>query len=203
MKVCVISITRTIKTTYSRWAGGSVFKGTSHPARVAGRVLGSIPKREEPGKTGAPCVKVQGSSTGPRVQRDGQTSPRRPRLVVSRSTCPPLSPSPHGKSFVIGTAVINTHTPRCCSNNQIKRHLHLHTHTFWVRDPLFCPRPRYIIVATGTHLVPADTRLEKNRVPEGIEGNHIPFYTHSSSESSLFSLSAATSSSTSRTSASL
>ena len=41
---------------------------------------------------------------------DGQTSPHRPRLVVSRSTCPPLSPSPHANSFVIGTAVINTHT---------------------------------------------------------------------------------------------
>jgi hypothetical protein len=26
--------------------------------------------------------------------RDGQTSPHRPRLVVSRSTCPPLSPLP-------------------------------------------------------------------------------------------------------------
>jgi hypothetical protein len=31
---------------------------TSHPG-----VLGSIPKREEPGKTGAPCVKVPGSSS--------------------------------------------------------------------------------------------------------------------------------------------
>ncbi len=41
--------------------------------------------------------------------RDGQTSPLRPQLVVSRSTCPPLSPSPHANSFVIGTAVINTH----------------------------------------------------------------------------------------------
>ena len=41
---------------------------------------------------------------------DGQTSPLRPRLVVSRSTCPPLSPSPHANSVVIGTAVINTHT---------------------------------------------------------------------------------------------
>jgi len=30
---------------------------TSHPG-----VLGSIPKREQPGKTGAPCVKVPGSS---------------------------------------------------------------------------------------------------------------------------------------------
>jgi hypothetical protein len=35
--------------------------------------------------------------------RDGQTSPHRPRLVVSRSTCPSLSPSPHANSFVIGT----------------------------------------------------------------------------------------------------
>jgi len=41
--------------------------------------------------------------------RDGQTSPHRPRLVVSRSTCPPVSSSPHANSFVIGTAVINTH----------------------------------------------------------------------------------------------
>jgi hypothetical protein len=39
--------------------------------------------------------------------RDGQTSPHRPRLVVSRSTCPPLSPSPHANSFIIGTAVIS------------------------------------------------------------------------------------------------
>jgi hypothetical protein len=36
--------------------------------------------------------------------RDGQTSPLRPRLVVSRNTCPPLSPSPHANSL--------THTPR-------------------------------------------------------------------------------------------
>jgi hypothetical protein len=34
---------------------------TSHPG-----VLGSIPKREEPGKTGAPCIKVPGSSRVPR-----------------------------------------------------------------------------------------------------------------------------------------
>jgi hypothetical protein len=72
---------------------------TSHPG-----VLGSIPKREEPGKTGAPCVKVPGSSRVP--VRDGQTHPHRPRLVVSHSTCPPLSSSPHAHSFVIGPAVI-------------------------------------------------------------------------------------------------
>jgi hypothetical protein len=37
---------------------------TSHPG-----VLGSIPKREEPGKTGAPCIKVQGSSRVPGFSR--------------------------------------------------------------------------------------------------------------------------------------
>jgi hypothetical protein len=41
----------------------------------------------------------------------GQASPHKPRLVVSHSTCPPLSSSPHAHSFVLGTAVINTHTP--------------------------------------------------------------------------------------------
>jgi hypothetical protein len=78
-----------------RWAGG--WACTSHPG-----VLGSIPKREEPGKTGAPCVKVPGSSRVPA----GQTHPHRPRLVVSHSTCPPLSSSPHAHNFVIGPAVI-------------------------------------------------------------------------------------------------
>jgi hypothetical protein len=43
--------------------------------------------------------------------RDEQTHPHRPRLVVSHSTCPPLSSSPHANSFVIGPAVIkHTHT---------------------------------------------------------------------------------------------
>jgi hypothetical protein len=124
---------------------------TSHPG-----VLGSIPKREEPGKTGAPCVKVPGSSRVPPLSATsaelglglglglgldslhtpsrtrspssrhppfthlpfpprslvccGQPSPHKPRLVVSHSTCPPLSSSPHAHSFVLGTVVINTHT---------------------------------------------------------------------------------------------
>ena len=38
--------------------------------------------------------------------RDEQTHPHRPRLVVSHSTCPPLSSSPHAHSFLIGPAVI-------------------------------------------------------------------------------------------------
>ena len=37
--------------------------------------------------------------------RDEQTNPHRPRLVVSHSTCPPLSSPPHANSFV-GPAVI-------------------------------------------------------------------------------------------------
>ena len=58
--------------------------------------------------------------------RDGQTSQDMPPLVAPHSTCPSLSPSPHSphaNSFVIGTAVINTHTHthtqlynRSCSN---------------------------------------------------------------------------------------
>jgi hypothetical protein len=47
------------------------------------------------------------------LPRDGQTSPHRPRLVVPRSTCPPLSPS-HANSFIISTAVVNTDTHTQC-----------------------------------------------------------------------------------------
>ena len=45
-----------------------------------------------------------------------QPSPHKPRLVVSHSTCPPLSSSPHAHSFVLGTAVIN-------NNNYSVKHL--------------------------------------------------------------------------------
>ena len=41
--------------------------------------------------------------------RDGQTSPHRPRVVVTRLSWH-ITPSPHANSFLIGTAVINTHT---------------------------------------------------------------------------------------------
>ena len=91
-----------------RWAGG--WACTSHPG-----VLGSFPKREEPGKTGRPADPVlkyrvpHGSLRS--LVRDGQTSSHRPWLVVSRSTCPPLSPSPHANSLIKGNAVINTHIP--------------------------------------------------------------------------------------------
>ena len=68
--------------------------------------MSSIPKPEEPGKTGAPCVKVPGSSRVP--VHDEQTSPHRPRLVVSRSTCPPLSPLPALYRYCSNK---HTHTP--------------------------------------------------------------------------------------------
>jgi len=42
--------------------------------------------------------------------RDGQTSPHKPRLVVPHSRCPSLSHSPPAHSFIIGPAVINTHS---------------------------------------------------------------------------------------------
>jgi hypothetical protein len=89
---------------------------TSHPG-----VLGSIPKREEPGKTGAPCIKVPGSSRVPPLRslvRDEQTSSHRPQLVVSRSTCPPISPPSPRKQLCT----------RSCSNKHT--HINTHSHTF-------------------------------------------------------------------------
>ena len=72
-----------------------------------------------------PCVKVPGSSRVPSPRslvRDGQTSSHWPRLVVPRSTCPHLSPSPPppANSFVIGTAVINTHGPAVINNSGLR-----------------------------------------------------------------------------------
>ena len=92
---------------------------TSHPG-----VLGSIPKREEPGKTGAPCVKVPGSSRvpllPPRAQlcikycsnkqqqpcvvvRPVHTSLCSLYLIAHVSHCHP----PPTHSFELGTTVIN------------------------------------------------------------------------------------------------
>ena len=69
-----------------------------------------FPNDRNQGKQVATLRESTGFPTGPTLVRDGQTSPHRPRLVVSLSTCPPLSPSPFANSFIIGTAVINTHT---------------------------------------------------------------------------------------------
>jgi hypothetical protein len=63
-----------------------------------------------PVSVSGPCVRPRAQEDQySKVQSDGQTSLLRPRLVVPRNTCPPLSPS-HANSFVIGTAVINAHT---------------------------------------------------------------------------------------------
>jgi hypothetical protein len=42
--------------------------------------------------------------------RDGQTSPHRPRLVVSRSTCPPLFPPPPQREQLCTRSCSNKHT---------------------------------------------------------------------------------------------
>jgi len=57
--------------------------------------------------TPSPQTSLTRYSFPPRsLVRDGQTSPsHQPRLVVSHSTRPPLSPSSHANSFVIGPAV--------------------------------------------------------------------------------------------------
>jgi hypothetical protein len=71
-----------------------------------------------------PPLLFKPSPSPPRsLVRDGQTSPHRPRLVVSRSTCPPLFPSPHANRFITGTAVINTHTHRPKTSASIPKSL--------------------------------------------------------------------------------
>ena len=70
-------------------------------ALINRQITARSPSPPPPSFTQSPCP--------PRsLVRDGQTSPHRPRLVVSRSTCPPLSPSSLANSLIIGTAVINT-----------------------------------------------------------------------------------------------
>jgi len=78
--------------------------------------------------------------------RGGQTSPHKPRLVASHSTCPPLFSSPHAHSFVLGTAV--TCTRWYCSNIISSSLLHPLLHESTVRSDetqgckqQFCWRP--------------------------------------------------------------
>jgi hypothetical protein len=79
------------------------YRGLCHSGSPSARSFSRSPSPPPPSFTQYPSP--------PRsLVRDGQTRPLRPRRVVSRSACPPLSPSPHANSFVIGTAVINTHT---------------------------------------------------------------------------------------------
>jgi hypothetical protein len=53
------------------------------------------------------CIRYCSNKHTHTLVRDGQTSPHRLRLVVSRSTCPPSSPPPPVNTFVIGTTVRN------------------------------------------------------------------------------------------------
>ena len=52
----------------------------------------------------------------------GQPSPQKPRLVVSHSTCPPLSSFPHVHSFVLGPAVINNNSLHRDEPNSLLNH---------------------------------------------------------------------------------
>jgi hypothetical protein len=88
-------------------------RGMWHISRHSARSFSRSPSPPPPSFTQSPSP--------PRsLVRDGQTSPHRPRFVVSRSTCPPLSPSPLANSFIIGTAVINTHTLRLSQGASLK-----------------------------------------------------------------------------------
>ena len=67
-------------------------RGLWHSSSPSARSLSRSPSPPPPSFTQSP------SPPRPLV-RDGQPSPHRPRLVVSRSTCPPLSPFPHVKLY--------------------------------------------------------------------------------------------------------
>jgi hypothetical protein len=60
-------------------------------------------------------VKVPGSSRVP--VRDEQTHPHRPRLVVSHSTCPPLSCPPPREQLCNRSCSNKTHTPVSASRS--------------------------------------------------------------------------------------
>ena len=96
--------------------------------------------------------------------RDGQTSPHRPRLVVSRSTCPPLSSPPHANSFVLGPAVIK-HTRKGGTGGKIfpsNTHTHTHTHTHIV--PLHTRKHTHSSLCTQFGVLPSicDMRLRQD-----------------------------------------
>ena len=106
-------------------------RGLWHSSRPSARSFPRSPSSPPPSFTQAPFF--------PRsLVRDGQTSPHRPRLVVSRSTCPPLSPSTHANSFVIGTAVINTHTHGVSLESDSA------ADSEWPPGPGPRPRPKYL-----------------------------------------------------------
>ena len=76
-----------------------------HSSSPSARSLSRSPSSPPPSFTQSPSP--------PRsLVRDGQTSPHSPRIAVSRSTCPPLSPSPHANSLMMMSFMYN----RYCSN---------------------------------------------------------------------------------------
>jgi hypothetical protein len=86
-------------------------RGLWHGGSPSARSLSRSPSPPPPSFTQSPSPPCS-------LARDGQTSPHRPRIVVSRSTCPPLSPSPHANNFVLGPPVINTHKGREGGNKE-------------------------------------------------------------------------------------
>ncbi len=98
-------------------------RGLCHSSSTSARTLLRSPSPPPPSSTQSPSP--------PRsLVRDGQTSPHRPRLVVSHSTCPPLSPPPTRTTLYCSNK--HTHT-RYCSNK------HTHWHGRW---QLSEPTPR-------------------------------------------------------------
>ncbi len=106
--------------------GSTQCRGLWHSSSPSARSLSRSPSSSPPSFTSPSPTRS--------LVRDGQTSPHRPRLVVYRSTCPPLSPSPHANSFVLGTAVINTQqcSLRLCGGH---RRLVVYDHSMMCLDP--------------------------------------------------------------------
>jgi len=85
----------------------------------------------------------------PSLVCDGQTSPHQPRLVISHSTCSPLSSSPHSHSFVIIVFV---------SERTNKRHHHR-----WAGGSIPCHLP----ASPGLCVCMFITAVPIRRVPKG------------------------------------
>jgi len=119
-----------------------------------------------PSRAPPPPSFTQSSSPPRSLVRDGQTSPHRPRLVVSRSTCPPLFPSPHANGFVIVNAVINKHTSSG-SVSVIPSACPLSPPTYgsqdglrlWLQRPTFMPLLLRNATTTALASFPSSTKL--------------------------------------------
>jgi hypothetical protein len=78
----------------------------------------------------------------------GQPSPHKSLLVVSHSTCPPLSSSPHAHSFVLGTAVI-----KAINNNNLIGTAVINTHLTHLPRPGWAPDPLMVGIRSPDGLV--------------------------------------------------